>query len=437
MKKKLNFKLLFSAIIFIGVSFILFLMFYTGPTSSLSTTEKTYSDEFIQKGAYLARMGDCVACHTQDASKSFAGGLALESPIGAIYSSNITPDKETGIGLFTLADFDNAVRFGIAQNGDSLYPAMPYPSYAILQDEDIEALYAYFMEEVEPIHQKNHKTDIPWPLSMRWPLTAWRLLFSQKVTPFDADQYNGPDMARGAYLVQGLGHCGTCHTPRGIALNEKAYNDQDRDYLMGANMEIDGWIPTNLRSDRLTGLGRFSEDDLVELLTTGRNDTSAVFGGMSDVVQESLQYMTLQDAHSMAKYLLSLSPSNPKDPQYQYNNETQKALSYAQDNSLGAAVYVDNCMACHRSSGKGYEKVFPSLAGNPIVISDNPASLINIILQGSTVKGNLNTPTAFTMPEYDWRLNDLEAASVINFIRNNWGNSANEITENDVKKYRH
>jgi mono/diheme cytochrome c family protein len=204
------------------------------------------------EGEYLARAGDCIACHSVRGGKAFAGGLRMGTPMGVIYSTNITPDPETGIGNYSYEDFDRAVRSGIAKDGHHLYPAMPYPSYAKISDEDMQALYAFFMREVPPVRQENKPNEIPWYRSPRWPLAVWNTIFARSgVYAARADR----DAAwnRGAYLVEGLGHCGACHTPRGWAFQEKALDDGGGAYLQGA--ELDAWSAPSLRGDLRTGLG--------------------------------------------------------------------------------------------------------------------------------------------------------------------------------------
>ena len=182
------------------------------------------------RGEYLARAGDCVSCHSVRGGKAFAGGLPMGTPMGAIYSTNITPDPETGIGKYSLEDFDRAVRSGVAKDGHRLYPAMPYPSYAKISDEDIQALYTFFMKEVPPVAQANKKNEIPWYLRPRWPLAIWNVIFAPKGA-YVANQNHDAAWNRGAYLVEGLGHCGACHTPRGWAFQEKAVDDSKDAYL--------------------------------------------------------------------------------------------------------------------------------------------------------------------------------------------------------------
>ncbi len=413
---------------------IVTLSFYRGTTSQLMPTTQN-EKELVKKGEYLARLGDCTSCHTSDDKYPFAGGVPFEIPIGTIYAPNITPDSEYGIGHYTLRDFDNAVRHGIRKDGDTLYPAMPYPDYAVIKDEDIEALYAYFMYGVQPLAIPNKAESIIWPLSMRWPLTAWRLLYSPKVAAFDSAQYADATTARGAYLVQGLGHCGSCHTPRGWAMNEKAYNDSSPLYLSGSNAPIDGWMPINLRGDEITGLGRIDQENLKTLLWSGRSDHNAVFGGMREVVDNSLQYATEADINAIAQYLKSLAPVDPKNPPFVYDETTHKALANGDDSQRGAAIYLDSCAACHRTDGMGYEAVFPALAGNPAVQAENPISLINIVAQGSTLEGTQHAVTTYVMPdELGIRLDMQDIADVLTFIRTSWGNQGKAVTVDEVEK---
>ncbi|MCQ4095132.1 cytochrome c [Erwinia persicina] len=396
------------------------------------------ADAQIARGEYLARAGDCVACHTKAGGEPFAGGLPMATPIGTLYSTNITPDKQSGIGGYSYDDFQKAVRHGVAKNGDTLYPAMPYPSYAVVSDEDMQALYAYFMHGVKPVAQANQESDIPWPLSMRWPLAIWRGVFAPDVKAFQPVQGQDPVLARGQYLVEGLGHCGACHTPRSITMQEKALNnDEGSDFLSGSNAPIDGWTASNLRGDGRDGLGRWSEDDLVQFLRMGRNDHTAVFGGMTDVVQHSLQHLTAEDATAIARYLKSLGAKDPNQVGFTPDDTVAKALWKGDDSKTGASVYVDSCAACHKTDGSGYARFFPELRGNPVVLASDPTSLIHIVLSGAQLPGMKGAPTAITMPAFGWRLNDQQVADVVNFIRTSWGNTATStVTASDVAEVR-
>lgn len=389
----------------------------------------------VKQGEYLARAGDCVACHTAKDGQPFAGGLPMETPIGVIYSTNITPDK-TGIGDYSFEDFDQAVRHGVAKNGSTLYPAMPFPSYARVSDADMQALYAYFMKGVAPVVRDNQDSDIPWPLSMRWPLAIWRWMFAPSVEPSTVAAGGDPVISRGAYLVEGLGHCGACHTPRALTMQEKALSASDGSDFLAGSAPLEGWIAKSLRGDHKDGLGSWSEEQLVQFLKTGRSDRSAVFGGMSDVVVHSMQYMSEADLTAIARYLKSLPANDPKDQPHSYDQQVAEALWKGDDSKPGAAVYIDNCAACHRTDGHGYTRVFPALAGNPVLQSADATSLIHIVLKGGTLPATHSAPSTFSMPPFAWRLSDQEVADVVNFIRSSWGNQASAVQPGDVAALR-
>lgn len=391
--------------------------------------------DLIKQGEYLARAGDCVACHTAKGGKPFAGGLPMETPIGVIYSTNITPDK-TGLGDYSFEDFDKAVRHGVSKSGSTLYPAMPYPSYARVSDSDMQALYAYFMKGVEPVAQENKDSDIPWPLSMRWPLAAWRWMFAPAVEEHQAQAVVDPVISRGAYLVEGLGHCGACHTPRALTMQEKALSATDGNAFLAGSAPLEGWIAKSLRGDHKDGLGSWSEEQLVQFLKTGRSDRSAVFGGMSDVVVHSMQYMSENDLTAIARYLKSLPAVDPKDSPHTYDKQVAEALWKGDDSQRGASVYIDNCAACHRTDGHGYTRVFPALAGNPVLQTADATSLINIVLNGGTLPATHTAPSTFTMPAFAWRLSDQEVADVVSFVRGSWGNTGGAISAAQVADIR-
>jgi len=389
----------------------------------------------VKQGEYLARAGDCVACHTAKDGQPFAGGLPMETPIGVIYSTNITPDK-TGIGDYSFEDFDQAVRHGVAKGGGTLYPAMPFPSYARVSDADMQALYAYFMKGVAPVVRDNQDSDIPWPLSMRWPLAIWRWMFAPSVEPSTVAGGGDPVISRGAYLVEGLGHCGACHTPRALTMQEKALSASDGSDFLAGSAPLEGWIAKSLRGDHKDGLGSWSEEQLVQFLKTGRSDRSGVFGGMSDVVVHSMQYMSEADLTAIARYLKSLPANDPKDQPHSYDQQVAEALWKGDDSKPGAAVYIDNCAACHRTDGHGYTRVFPALAGNPVLQSADATSLIHIVLKGGTLPATHSAPSTFSMPPFAWRLSDQEVADVVNFIRSSWGNQASAVQPGDVAALR-
>jgi alcohol dehydrogenase (quinone), cytochrome c subunit len=392
----------------------------------------------IERGRYLAVAADCSACHTAPGGKPFAGGLAIDSPLGAIYSTNITPHAESGIGKFTLDDFDRAVRHGIDDEGVTLYPAMPYPSYASMSDADIAALYAYFMHGVEPAASTEHANAIPWPLSIRWPVAIWRKLFapSPDAPAFNASRYADPIVARGAYLVQGPGHCGSCHTPRAITLQEKALDDSSSSYLAGG-FEIGGWVAVNLRGNVGDGLGDWSKEDIVATLRTARNAQQAVIGApMSEVVVHSTQNLTDTDLQAIAAYLKTLAPSPGDAPKFAANPATAAALAKGQEAGRGAELYDDNCAACHHTDGAGSPKALPKIAGNSSVLAQDPNSLIRLVLAGSALPGTAAAPSPLGMPGFGWRLSNEEVAQLLTFIRSSWGNRASSVTAGEVARVR-
>jgi alcohol dehydrogenase (quinone), cytochrome c subunit len=383
-------------------------------------------------GEYLARAGDCIACHSVRGGKAFAGGLRMGTPMGVIYSTNITPDPDTGIGNYSLREFERAVRSGIAKDGHHLYPAMPYPSYARITDEDVQALYIFFMKDVPPVKQANKPNEIPWYRRPRWPLAVWNMIFARS-SAYVARPDRDRTLNRGAYLVEGLGHCGACHTPRGWAFQEKALDDSRSTYLQGA--ELDAWSAPNLRSDLRTGLGAWSLDDIVAFLKGGHNDKGVAFGSMLDVVNNSTPYLSDEDIRAIAAFLKSL-PATASEAQFVYDDAATEALDGGKPQQAGAAIYLGACAACHGVDGKGQAPFMPPLAGNPAVLDANPSSLINLVLNGAdplVVKG---VPDAYRMPQFRVQLNDAAIGEVLSFVRGAWGNGATGVTAEQVKKLR-
>ena len=410
-------------------------------TATASGAPGASTDPTVERGRYLARAGDCVSCHTGPSNVPFAGGLPMATPFGTIVSSNITPDKGAGIGEYTEADFARALREGVRRDGKHLYPAMPYPSFARLNDEDMHALYVYFQQGVAASADKPPPTDLPWPFSMRWLMMGWNLLYLDKGV-YQPDSARSAEWNRGAYLVQGLGHCGDCHTPRSLAGGVKAANERKGDsYLAGAL--IDGWLAQPLRHTERGSAAQWSTDDMVAYLQTGRTAHTAAFGPMSQVVQNSTQYMSREDLASIATYLQSIGtpPSTPAPMQAavvaaaETHASTQK-LRTGTVEGAGGMVYLNNCNACHRSSGAGADGVFPSLAGNSVVNAKDPTSLIRIVLAGSSMPSTEARPAALAMPGFGWRLSDDNVAALLSFVRSSWGNRGEAVTSAQGAKVR-
>ncbi|MHB0775898.1 cytochrome c [Halomonas sp. WWR20] len=416
----------------------------------------------IDRGEYLARAGDCIACHTAPDGEPYAGGLSLLSPFGNIYSTNITPDKQAGIGDYSREDFAKALRQGKRKDGANLYPAMPYPSYAKLSDEDVDALYAYFMEGVEPVSEQPPQTDLSWPFSMRWGLSLWNWAFAPDAEPFTPREDWDEELNRGAYLVQGLGHCGSCHTPRGILYQLKGFNGTDEDYLRGA--ELEGWLAPSLRGgvsdtegrEKIHGVEDWSVTELVDYLGTGRNAYSAATGEMAPVIEHSLAYLSDDDLNAMARYLKSLAAdsvqpvtaSNAPDDSTQPppmtaavddapRTSTERTLETAKVAvDSGERLYLDNCNACHFTDGRGASRVFPQLNGNPMLNADNPTALIHVILAGAKMPSTQRAPMTIPMPGFAWRLDDDEVARLATFLRSAWDNDADEVSADQVAEVR-
>lgn len=381
----------------------------------------------------LVAAGDCVACHTSNGGKPFAGGLKMSTPIGNIYSTNITPDKETGIGDYNYEEFEKALREGVAKDGHYLYPAMPYTSFAKIDDGDMHLLYDYFMSQVEPVTQQNRDSDIPFPLNIRWPLALWNMIYQDR-TRYNPDPIQGKEWNRGAYLVQGLGHCGSCHTPRGIAFQEKASDQHNDVFLTGGTLE--GWNAPNLTGNMKNGLGRWSVEEIEQFLKTGQTAYSAAFGSMTDVIEHSTQYLSKADLRAIAVYLKTLKSSEPSSKTPEVNEISTLSLMKGDLSPLGAREYLDNCSACHRVDGEGYANTFPSLAHNSAVLSNDPTSLISITLKGGKMPVTQDKPTGLTMPGFAWRMDDEQIARVLTFIRSSWGNDASPLSAEDVQTIR-
>lgn len=391
--------------------------------------------DLIARGKYVARAADCVACHSVPDGKPFSGGLKMGTPLGAIYTTNITPDEQHGIGNYTLADFDRAIRQGVAADGHRLYPAMPYPSYSKMRDDDVRALYAYFMHEVKPAAVTNKPSEIPSPWNMRWPLALWNLVFAPD-SPYQPVKAKDEEWNRGAFLVQGPGHCGSCHTPRGPAFNEKGMDQSSKLYLSGAL--LDGWYAPSLRQDPNTGLGRWSEDDIYAFLKNGRNGHGVVFGSMADAYNNSTQFLSDADLHAIAHYLKSLPGDPSRDGKaWSYDASTTAMLTPAKRaGNPGAQLYAAKCSFCHATDGKGQAPWVPPLAGATSSLVPDAASQINVVLNGSSRIIANGMPDSYRMPPYRAQLSDKQITQVLNFVRGAWGNKGGDVKPKDVADLR-
>jgi mono/diheme cytochrome c family protein len=381
------------------------------------------SDNYVDvvRGKALATAGDCVACHTAKGGVPFAGGLALQTPFGAIMTPNITPDNATGIGSWSADDFARAMHEGTRPGGSHLFPAFPYTYYTKVTREDVDSIYTY-LRSLEPVSNSVNRSTLPFPFNIRMSMSGWNTLFFTPGT-FKADPNKSAEFNRGAYLVEGLGHCGACHTP----FNAFGANKADR-YLQGN--QIDSWTAPNITNDMQAGLGKWSVDDLVTYLKSGQTQagTTLASGPMKDVIENSTSKIPDADVKAIAVYLKERGAAGSSPP----------APLAASDQRMqaGEAIFVDTCSACHTRNGAGIEHIFPRLAGNVIATQDDPASLIRIIITGGQAAATDARPTAPAMPSLGYRLSDDQVAAVVTYVRNSWGNAASPVSGDTVKALR-
>jgi mono/diheme cytochrome c family protein len=372
----------------------------------------------VERGRYLATAGDCVACHTRKGGTPYAGGRGIETPFGIIYSPNLTPDKETGIGLWTDEEFYRAMHEGIAAGGKHLYPAFPYPWFTKLTRDDVDAVHA-FLESLPPVRSPKPENKLPWPLGYREVMRGWNALYFKPGT-FVSNPSKSAEWNRGAYLVEGAGHCGACHTPKNMA------GAADKDVRFQGS-QVQDWYAPALAGDLRTGLGPWSQDEIVAFLKTGRNARTVAYGPMAEVVADSTSKLDDADLAAIAAYLKDQPPTTPaKEPE----KPDPKVLT------AGEAIYVDNCGACHRNSGEGAAGIFPSLKGNANLQAPDPSNAIRLVLEGGRAPATGQRPTQFSMPAFGWKLTDQEIASVLSYARNAWGNAATTVSAGAVHELR-
>jgi mono/diheme cytochrome c family protein len=375
------------------------------------------SPEVIAKGKALTEAGDCGGCHTADPSKPFAGGKRIETPFGGIYSANLTPDRDTGLGLWSDEDFRRAMRFGVGPDRKHYYPAFPYPHFTKLVRDDIFAIRAY-LGTLAPVSNTPPPAQLRWPLSYRALMRLWNFVFFRPGI-FEPDQNKSAEWNRGGYLVEGLGHCGACHTPKNILGAEK-HNARF------AGGPVDGWFAPRLDGAERGGLKSWSVDDIAEYLGSGRNAHSHADGLMAEVILNSTSRMSDADIRAMAVYLKGLSPGVP-EPTVTPPPPAQMAN--------GEKLYKGSCIACHEIDGSGAPRIYPPLPGNANLQSADPASAIKIVLDGAETITTARAPNTGSMPAYP-KWSDQDVADVVTYIRNAWGNAAPAVTPDEVAKAR-
>jgi len=380
----------------------------------------------IERGRYLTIVGDCAACHTLPGSgQDFAGGRVLETPFGELVAPNITSDPVTGIGAWTDDEFINSLTKGTGRGGERLFPAMPYTYYTKISRDDALAIRAY-LNTVPPVHNEVNPDRLPFPFSLRTNLAVWDYLFF-KPGEFQPDPNKSAEWNRGAFLTEGLGHCGLCHTPKNML-----GGDSTGRAMQGYALQ--GWFAPDLTNDPRRGLGSWSIEDIATYLKTGHNKTSAATGLMGEEINRSTSKLSDADLEAIATYL----KDRPGDPANAAQNQ-QPAPPPAPDQTAmkaGQQVYADECAGCHKADGKGIAGLFPTLAGSPTVQQNDPTSLLHVVLRGALSVATPTAPTGAGMPAFSWLLTDDQTAAVVTYIRNSWGNNAPAVGADDVGRTR-
>ncbi|MCS0660389.1 cytochrome c [Massilia terrae] len=380
----------------------------------------------VERGRYLAQAGDCIACHTIPGAKIFSGNRPMPTPFGTLYSPNITPDKETGIGKWSAEEFYQMLHTGRSRNGDLLYPAMPFASYTRVTRADSDAIFAY-LRSVPPVRLASRPHDLRFPYNNRSLLIGWRTLYFNE-GEYQPDRGKSAEWNRGAYLVQGLGHCAMCHTP----INALGGSSEAQAF-QGGLIPMQNWYAPSLTSNREAGLGNWEIRDIMDLLQAGVSARATVYGPMAEVTYNSLQYMTDEDIRAMAVYLKSLPADQP------VSADTAKSPLRADVNqaaSEGRRIYGQRCASCHGAEGRGKPPHYPPLAANQSIGMTSDVNPIRMVLNGGYPPGTSRNPMPYGMPPFAQVLNDNEVAAVVTFIRTAWGNRGAPVSVRDVNRLR-
>ncbi|QWG15762.1 cytochrome c [Bradyrhizobium sediminis] len=386
--------------------------------SAIAHAQPSPSAETIARGKALTYAADCASCHTADPSKPFAGGKRIDTPFGAIYSPNLTPDRETGLGAWSDDDFIRALRYGVAPDGSRYYPAFPYPNFTRLIRDDVLAIRAY-LATLPPVRNRPPPPQLRWPLNYRVLMRGWNFLFFRPGI-FQPNQQKSAEWNRGGYLVTGAAHCGACHTPKNILGADK------RGQAYGGGL-VDGWFAPRLDGSDRSGLKSWSIEDIAEYLQSGRNGKSHAAGLMAEVVVNSTSKMSDADIRAIAVYLKDL-PAGAPEPAVTPPPQAEM--------TAGKAIYARACIACHEADGSGAPRIYPPLPGNANLQAADPSSTLRIILDGAQTVTTPRAPNTGSMPAYAKQLSDREIAEVTNYIRNSWGNAAPPVTPAQVRKAR-
>ncbi|GAB3649547.1 c-type cytochrome [Ramlibacter alkalitolerans] len=388
---------------------------------SAAAAARAPTPELLARGAYLARAGNCAACHTDRGGAAYAGGKGIATPFGTVYAGNLTPDRETGIGAWSAADFWRALHHGRSRDGRLLYPAFPYPDYTLVTREDSDALYA-FLRSQAPVRQATRAHDLRFPYNTQAALAVWRALFFSPAT-FHPEAAKSAEWNRGAYLVRGLGHCQACHAPR----NAFGATQEDRE-LGGGLIPLQNWYAPSLAAPGEAGVQGWSGEEIVRLLKDGTSARGATVGPMAEVVFGSTQHLEDKDLWAIASFLRELPQQAP--PARASEPASRDVLA------LGEKIYQDRCAECHGAQGEGRGSAYPALAGHRTVTMGSSANLVKVILGGGFPPTTGGNPRPYGMPPFGQSLNDDEVAAVASFVRGAWGNPASRVTALDVQRLR-
>jgi mono/diheme cytochrome c family protein len=381
----------------------------------------------IKRGEYLARAADCEVCHTVPGGAAYAGGLTFSLPFGLLYSTNITGDKATGIGDYSDADFLNAVQRGIRKDGARLYPAMPYPSYTYITDADALAIKAYLFSR-PPVHEANRADALGFPFNQRWSMIFWSWAFSAN-SRFAPNTAQSPQWNRGAYLAEALAHCGECHTPRNLAF---ALNNRKK----FAGAETAGWHAFNITSDKGTGIGGWSDDEVSAYLVTGHaRDRGTAAGPMGEAVDQSFSHLAESDIRALVVYLRSVpaisEPSLPATiaPAAPPKPDEDRTTAVA----LGKKVFQEACVSCHDWTGVSAISPYATIAGARAVNDPKATNVAQIVISGTR---RLTPKGIISMPAFGAAYSDTEIAAVANYVTARFGSEPSKVTEKNVADLR-
>lgn len=382
-------------------------------------------NDVVARGEYLARAGDCIACHTAPEGRVFAGGRAMPTPFGTLYTSNITPDRNTGIGKWSADDFYKTMHSGRFPDGGLIYPAMPFASYTKVTRADSDAIFAY-LRSIPPVNQSNRPHDLRFPYDNRALILGWRTLFFSE-GEYKPDPSKSAEWNRGAYLVEGLGHCGMCHSP----INALGGTSQSEAFK-GGLIPMQNWYAPSLTSNREAGLGDWSLKDITDLLQTGVSMRGVVYGPMAEVVHNSLQYLNDEDTKAMAVYLKSIAEHSSRASAPSTLPGTESSLLI----SLGKTVYDARCASCHGAMGEGKPPHWPPLANNQSIEMESAVNPIRMVLNGGYPPGTKGNPRPYGMPPFAGLLSDNEVAAVVSYIRTAWGNRGAPVSAREANELR-